>query len=55
MFDEKTATDAEIVDEIYVSAEAVLIGKRMFDVGVEPWGDPPPLWHARLRADARVT
>ena len=19
-----------------------LIGKRMFDVGVEPWGDPPP-------------
>ena len=42
MFDEKTATDAEIVDEIYASAGAVLIGKRMFDVGVEPWGDPPP-------------
>jgi dihydrofolate reductase len=38
----KTATDAEIVDEIYASAGAVLIGKRMVDVGVEPWGDPPP-------------
>jgi dihydrofolate reductase len=42
MFDGKTATDAEIVDEIYARAGAVLIGKRMFDVGVEPWGDPPP-------------
>jgi dihydrofolate reductase len=21
---------------------AVLIGKRMFEVGFEPWGDPPP-------------
>jgi hypothetical protein len=35
-------TDAEIVDEIYATSGAVLIGKRMFDVGVEPWGDPPP-------------
>ena len=42
MFDEKTATGAKIVDEIYASAGAVLIGKRMFDVGVEAWGDPPP-------------
>jgi dihydrofolate reductase len=42
MFSEKTATDAEIVDEIYAAAGAVLIGKRMFDVGMEPWGDPPP-------------
>jgi dihydrofolate reductase len=42
MFSEKTATDAEIVDEIYATTGAVLIGKRMFDVGVEPWGDPPP-------------
>jgi dihydrofolate reductase len=42
MFDEKTETDAAIVDEIYASTGAVLIGKRMFDVGFEPWGDPPP-------------
>jgi hypothetical protein len=42
MFSEKTATDAEIVEEIYATTGAVLIGKRLFDVGVEPWGDPPP-------------
>ena len=41
-FDAKTDTDAAIVDEIYQSTGAVLIGKRMFDVGFEPWGDPPP-------------
>jgi hypothetical protein len=38
MFSEKTAADAEIVDELYATTGAVLIGKRMFDVGVEPWG-----------------
>jgi hypothetical protein len=37
MFDAKTKTDAAIVDEIYESTGAVLIGKGMFDVGVEPW------------------
>lgn len=42
MFDAKTETDARIVDEIYASTGAVIIGKRMFDVGFEPWGDPPP-------------
>jgi dihydrofolate reductase len=41
-FDAKTETDAAIVDEIYESTGAVMIGKRMFDVGFEPWGDPPP-------------
>ena len=41
-FDAKTETDAAIVDEIYASTGAVLIGKRMFDVGFEPWADPPP-------------
>ncbi len=41
-FDAKTETDTAIVDEIYESTGAVLIGKRMFDVGFEPWGDPPP-------------
>src|SRR6266508_1440091 len=42
MFDAKTDTDAAIVDEKYASTGAVLIGKRMFDMGFEPWGDPPP-------------
>jgi dihydrofolate reductase len=41
-FDAKTDTDEAIVDEIYASTGAVLIGKRMFGVGFEPWGDPPP-------------
>jgi dihydrofolate reductase len=42
MFDAKTDADAAIVDETYSSTGAVLIGKRMFDLGFEPWGDPPP-------------
>jgi dihydrofolate reductase len=41
-FDAKTETDAAVLDEIYASNGAVVIGKRMFDVGFEPWGDPPP-------------
>jgi dihydrofolate reductase len=41
-FDKKTDADAAIRDEIYASTGAVVIGKRMFDVGYEPWGDPPP-------------
>jgi dihydrofolate reductase len=42
MFDAKTEADAKIVDEMYASTGAVVIGKGMFDVGFEPWGDPPP-------------
>jgi dihydrofolate reductase len=42
MFDAKTDTDVAIVDERYASTGAVVIGKRMFDAGFEPWGDPPP-------------
>ncbi len=44
MFDpkKKTKTDAEILDEKLTSTGAVIIGKTMFDVGFEPWGDPPP-------------
>ena len=41
MFDAKTETDAAIVAERYASTGAVVIGKRMFDVGFEQWGDPP--------------
>jgi dihydrofolate reductase len=42
MFDRKTDADAKVVDEVYARTGAVLIGKRMFDLGFEPWGDPPP-------------
>ncbi len=42
MFDAKTETDAKIVAEKNALAGAVIMGKRMFDVGFEPWGDPPP-------------
>ena len=41
-FEAKTETDDAIVEEIYASTGAVIIGRRMFDVGFEPWGDPPP-------------
>jgi dihydrofolate reductase len=41
-FDAKTDADDAILAEIYASNGAVVIGKRMFDVGFEPWGDPPP-------------
>jgi dihydrofolate reductase len=41
-FDAKTEVDAAIADEIYASTGAVVLGKGMFDVGFEPWGDPPP-------------
>jgi dihydrofolate reductase len=42
MFDAKTEMDAQIVAEKYASTGAVIMGKGMFDVGFEPWGDPPP-------------
>ena len=41
-FDAKTETDEKIVEEMYASTGAVILGKGMFDVGFEPWGDPPP-------------
>lgn len=27
---------------MYATTGAVLMGRRMFDVGVEPWADPSP-------------
>jgi dihydrofolate reductase len=42
MFGRRTDADAEIRDELYARSGAVVIGRRMFDVGEEPWGDPPP-------------
>lgn len=42
MFGARTEADAEVLDELYATSGAILMGRRMFDVGVEPWGDPPP-------------
>jgi dihydrofolate reductase len=41
-FDAKTETDEKVLDEFRGSTGAVILGKRMFDVGFAPWGDPPP-------------
>jgi len=42
MFAMATDEDAKVLDETYARTGAILMGRRMFDVGVEPWGDPPP-------------
>jgi dihydrofolate reductase len=42
MFAARTDADAEVLHEVYARTGAILMGRRMFDVGVEPWGDPPP-------------
>jgi dihydrofolate reductase len=42
VFGGNTETDDAIVAEKNAAPGAIVIGKRMFDVGFEPWGDPPP-------------
>jgi hypothetical protein len=34
----KTDTDAEILDESFKTTRAILMGRRMFDLGEGPWG-----------------
>jgi dihydrofolate reductase len=34
--------DAEILEEAFKNTGAVVMGRRMFDTGEEPWGDNPP-------------
>jgi len=38
----QTGRDAEVLEESFRTTGAVLMGKRMFDVGEGPWGDDPP-------------
>jgi dihydrofolate reductase len=41
----RTGRDGTPVDgpqELISGAGAVVVGRRMFDLGQEPWGDPPP-------------
>jgi dihydrofolate reductase len=42
MFGKATDADARVLGEAYTRTGGIVMGKRMFDVGVEPWGDPPP-------------
>lgn len=42
MFESKTDADTEVLAEAYERTGAIILGGRMFDAGVEPWGDPPP-------------
>ena len=37
-----TKEDAAVAEESSARAGAYLMGRRMFDEGEEPWGDPPP-------------
>ena len=39
-----SATDSnrEVMDEVYETTGAVVMGRRWFDIGEKPWGDEPP-------------
>ena len=34
--------NAGVRDELFQGSRAVVMGRRMFDLGVEPWGENPP-------------
>src|SRR5260370_28169609 len=57
VFGGNTETDDAIVAEKNASPGAILIGKRMFEVGFEPRGDPPTFDKQRfiVTHDARET
>jgi len=38
----ESSRDAEVLDEAFRNTAAMLMGRRMFDVGEGPWGDEPP-------------
>jgi dihydrofolate reductase len=42
MFSAGSDADHEVLGELYATPGAILMGRRMFDVGVDPWGDAPP-------------
>jgi dihydrofolate reductase len=35
-------TDSDLIAEVFANRGAVLMGRRMFDLGEGPWGDNPP-------------
>jgi len=40
--DGTTGTDSEVLDEAFRNVGAILMGRRMFDLGEGPWGENPP-------------
>lgn len=38
----KSATDADVLAELFTTTGAVLMGRRTFDLHEEPWGENPP-------------
>src|SRR5262245_2564575 len=34
--------DSDVIDELFANLGAVIMGRVMFDLGEEPWGDEPP-------------
>jgi dihydrofolate reductase len=38
----RTGRGGEVLEDLFESAGAVVVGRRMFDLGEEPWGDDPP-------------
>jgi dihydrofolate reductase len=37
-----TGRDAQVRDELFKTSGAVMMGRRMFDLGVQPWENDPP-------------
>ena len=38
----RTGRGGEVLEDLFEGAGAVVVGRRMFDLGEEPWGDDPP-------------
>lgn len=38
----RTGRRGEVLDDLFGSTGAVVVGRRMFDLGEAPWGDSPP-------------
>jgi dihydrofolate reductase len=38
----KTGHHGEVLEDLFGSTGAVVVGRRMFDLGEKPWGDNPP-------------
>ena len=38
----RTGSGGEVLEDLFAGAGAVVVGRRMFDFGEEPWGDDPP-------------
>lgn len=55
----KTGHRGEVLEDLFGSTGAVVVGRRMFDLGEKPWGDNPafhrPVFVVTHRSKAMVT